>query len=149
MTDSERTSIDLERLRELCSGYGADPARWPEPDRGAAQALLARDPEARRICAEAGELDRLLDALPQPAAPSAALMRKVAEIPLRHPRGAGARSMLGGLLPWRALLAAVLACALGVVSGALSVDSGNGSSDDGWDDVTTVAFAVGLDEGGP
>ena len=87
------------------------------------------------------DLDALLDAL-EPEAPSAALMRAVAEIPLRHPRSAR-RWAFERLLPWPAIAAGVLACALGVVSGALIEPS---SSDDGWDDVTAVAFAGAFDE---
>jgi anti-sigma factor RsiW len=87
------------------------------------------------------DLDALLDEL-ESESPSAALRRAVAEIPLRHPRSLR-RWAFERLLPWQAVLAGAIACALGVVSGALSEPSG---SDDGWDDVTTVAFASAFDE---
>jgi hypothetical protein len=133
------------RLHELLLAYGADPSRWPESERDAADALLKTDPEARRVQGEAAGLDAWLESLASEA-PSAVLTRRIAEIPVRNPRGADRRAF-EWLLPWRAVLAATLACMLGVVSGALSVGEANtDSNDDGWDDVTTVAFAVGLDE---
>lgn len=140
--------IDIARLRELVCAYGADPARWPETERPAAEALLQSSPEARSVQSEAAGLDALLDGLPSEA-PSAALRRKVAEIPLRHPAGVQSteRWSVWRLLPRRAVWAGVLACTLGVASGALSAsDVATSSNDDGWDDVTAVAFAAGFDE---
>jgi hypothetical protein len=148
MTDAKTTLMTPDRLRELMSSYGADRTRWPKLEREAAERLLSQDPEARRLCEQVAVVDRWLDAVPAPDVPSASLQRKVAEIPLRHPRADTRRAGLRAFLPWRVLVGATLACALGVVSAALSMDSGS-TSDDGWDDVTTVAFAIGLDEGGP
>ena len=87
-------------------------------------------------------LDACLDSVPDEL-PSATLRRQVAEIPLRHARAAEP-GFLQRWLPWRAFTAAALACALGVVSGTfIGADS---SDDEGFDDVTSVAFALGLDE---
>jgi hypothetical protein len=144
--DKHDDLIDLARLHELLSAYGANPSRWPKLEREAAEALLESDPEARRAQREAAGLDAWLESS-VPAAPSAALSRRVAEIPLRNPRRAQ-RWAFERLLPWRAVLAAALACTLGAVSGALSMEAGSSAdgNDDGWDDVTAVTFALGLDE---
>jgi hypothetical protein len=37
--------VTAQRLNELLDAYGADPTRWPEAERAAAQALLARTPD--------------------------------------------------------------------------------------------------------
>lgn len=52
------------RLIDILDAYGADPARWPDVEREAAQALLARSAEAARAVAEARRLDALLDRAP-------------------------------------------------------------------------------------
>lgn len=56
--------MTLERLRDLIAAYGGNPTRWPLAERPAAEALLARSPEARAALADAGPLDTLLDAVP-------------------------------------------------------------------------------------
>lgn len=60
--------MKLERFAELLAAYGAGAERWPESEREAAEALLAASPEARAALADARRLDRMLDALPNPAA---------------------------------------------------------------------------------
>lgn len=60
-----------DRLARLVAAYGADPARWPEQDRGLA-ALL--DPA---MAGEARALDALLAQTPPPAPPSAALIGQI------------------------------------------------------------------------
>ena len=121
---NDRAPLSRARLLELLDAYGADPVRWPESERAAAQALLARDPEAQLALQRAEQLDHLLDsavALP----PSAELRRKVAEIPLR----AAPALVQVPALPWlfasfrRSALAATAVLALGVLAGALTVDS--------------------------
>lgn len=97
--------ISLQRLEEIVGAWGASPARWPEAERGAAEALLAASAEARRLVAAAQRLDSLLDAAPVDA-PSEALMarllaarpRAVAEAPRRTPESRNR---------WRGLLEAV------------------------------------------
>ncbi len=65
MTTPE-TSRDMtpERMNAILAAYGAAPSRWPEADREAAEALIARSEPARAALAEAAHLDRLLDAAP-------------------------------------------------------------------------------------
>lgn len=51
-----------DRVLELIEAYGADPIRWPENERAAAQSLLATtdDPRLRVALAEAQSLDDML-----------------------------------------------------------------------------------------
>lgn len=53
-----------KRLRQILAAYGAQPRRWPEPEREAALALLTDSGEARRLLDEARAVDRLLDTVP-------------------------------------------------------------------------------------
>jgi hypothetical protein len=69
-----------ERLDAILAAYGAAPVRWPEDEREAAEALIARSDHARAVLAQAAHLDRLLDAAPPvPAADAlAARLRALA-----------------------------------------------------------------------
>ena len=53
--------MTLKRFRRILDAYGADPARWPEEEIDAIRALLSSSEDARRMVAEAGRVDRLLD----------------------------------------------------------------------------------------
>lgn len=53
--------MTLKRFRRILDAYGADPARWPGDDIAAIRALLSTSEEARRMAAEAGHVDRVLD----------------------------------------------------------------------------------------
>ncbi len=65
MTTPE-TSRDMtpDRLDAILAAYGAAPSHWPEAEREAAEALIARSEPARAKLAAAAHLDRLLDAAP-------------------------------------------------------------------------------------
>lgn len=67
-----RSEMTFKRLGEIVDAYGASPARWPEAERSAAEALLAVSAEARALVEEAGRFDALLDMAPA-GVPSAAL----------------------------------------------------------------------------
>lgn len=69
-------TMGLERFERLVGAYGADPRRWPDGERVAAQTFLADDPEARAILDRAAELDDWLALAPAPA-PSEMLDRRV------------------------------------------------------------------------
>jgi len=58
----------LWRFRRLIEAYGADPARWPPPERAAALALLATSAQARSALEDVRRLDALLAADRRPAA---------------------------------------------------------------------------------
>jgi hypothetical protein len=112
----------LSRLQALLDVHGSDLARFPEPERSAARALLAADERAARMLAEAEALHGALAGLPPPE-PSAALRRAVAEIPLRHPQLEGARSAFAWLplrSAWALCASAALIVALGALTGALA-----------------------------
>lgn len=68
----------LERLDEVLSIHGANPARWPEKDRDSLLALAERDARASRLVSEAAALDRLLDLAPAGRAGEALRNRIVA-----------------------------------------------------------------------
>jgi hypothetical protein len=53
--------MTMERLTALLDAYGASPARWPEEEREAAEAMIASSDTAREAFAEAARLDALLD----------------------------------------------------------------------------------------
>lgn len=122
-------TMTLDRLLALIAAYGGKPAKWPAAERAAAEALLARSPEARAALAEAEPLDTLLDAVPA-LAPSPALRAAVlASMPQtarpgRGSRWQGLRDLLGefGALPAvRPLLFASLL--LGLFAGYLNEDN--------------------------
>lgn len=56
------TPTPIEAFSRLLDAYGADKKRWPEDARTEAEALIARDPAARRLLAEAQALDNVLGA---------------------------------------------------------------------------------------
>lgn len=86
--------MTLERLQTILDAYGADPARWPEAERMAAERLLAAMPEAHVKYEAAARLDTMLDSttLPKlrPLDTTILTARVVAmpqRDPLRHPLG--------------------------------------------------------------
>jgi anti-sigma factor RsiW len=151
--------LTLERFEQLLDRHGAELDRFPERDRAAAAELLAADPEARRLHAQAAALEAGLRGLPAPE-PSAALRRAVAEIPLRNPQPAPGVPSLSRLPPRRvfALFAsAALMVALGALSATLTGPDPDLSplaaeseqdepADDDLDILTELAFASELDD---
>ena len=53
--------LTLRRFKALAESYGANPARWPEPSRTDAEALLRLSPQARAIVEREKPLDDALD----------------------------------------------------------------------------------------
>ena len=79
--------MELDRFKALAAAYGGRPARWPEAERAAAEALMARSPEAcGAVLEDEGGLDGLLDGWRAPA-PTADLRSAV----LAGPPAAGSR----------------------------------------------------------
>ncbi len=111
MTESEATGettgavvvtapMPLARFRTLIATSGAAPERWPDSERDAAHALLARSSEARAAHDAAAVLDRVLASAEPPPAPSEDLVREL------HRRFAAARTPKHPFRPgWRAPLA--------------------------------------------
>lgn len=60
-TPDSQTALSLERAIALLDAYGALPDRWPEAEREAMLALLAKSPELRAQRDTVASLDSLLD----------------------------------------------------------------------------------------
>jgi hypothetical protein len=142
MTAPTRPPLSVARFAELLDTYGGALERWPVDDRVRAEALLLVDGEARGLQAVARELDVELDRF-ELAEPSNALRARVLEIPIRHAHHehAAASGRLRGL---RMLLIALVPCVLGFASGAYFSEAND--SDDGWNEVTSVALLSDLGE---
>ena len=50
-------TMNLERFKQIVESYGADPSRWPEDERAAAQSFAEQEPRARIVL----ERERFLD----------------------------------------------------------------------------------------
>ena len=69
--------MELDRFKALAAAYGGRPVRWPAAERAAAEALMARSPEAcAAVLDEAAGLDDVLDSWHAPP-PSADLRATV------------------------------------------------------------------------
>ncbi|MHA1573552.1 MAG: hypothetical protein ACTSX8_06120 [Alphaproteobacteria bacterium] len=64
MSTRDRQLKELDALERLLDVYGADRTRWPARERLRFASLIADEPEAQRLMAEAVALDRLLDVAP-------------------------------------------------------------------------------------
>lgn len=53
-------TMTLARFQHLLDAHGTDPARWPQPERVAAERLLAADRDAASALAQARALDALI-----------------------------------------------------------------------------------------
>jgi hypothetical protein len=66
-----------DRFAALLDAYGAEPRRWPDEERDAAQAFARTDPRAASLLAAAADIDDLLYAhrvpLPSPALAAAVI----------------------------------------------------------------------------
>jgi hypothetical protein len=92
----------LDELARLLEMHGADPARWPEPCRAGALALLDGSAEARARRDAAALLDQALDrSLPAPDAAALARMRSgLARAVAREPLPRVEAGWLRLLRPW-------------------------------------------------
>ena len=142
---SEKKPTSSHRVEQLLERYGADPARFPEAERDAATEQIAQNPEFAELLVDAEHLDRLLStSVTRP--PSAELMRRIAEVPLRHPRPAqamAAQAGMGMLSMIRAALAGLTATAFGVWIGIASLPIGEDTSyqDDPVEEFASLMFA--------
>ena len=95
------------------------------------------------------QLDALLDLL-EPAQPSVSLRRRVAEIPLRHPRPDSSDRWWPFRTLWRPFATLAATAALGVLVGARAATLEDGGEQglaraEEWTDATEVALALELD----
>jgi hypothetical protein len=77
--------LSLARFGALLEAYGARLELWPEAERDAARALLETSLEARELRAAEAALDAAFESAPEPEL-SAALMRRLNEVPIRTPQ---------------------------------------------------------------
>ncbi len=112
--------MDLKRFEEIVDAYGAEPRRWPEGERRAAEAFATGREEARAILFAARQMDVALESAVQPI-PSAALRERIlAAAPKRRMR----RSLLsfgdlkGDRRAWLSGAGLAAACACGMVFGS-------------------------------
>jgi len=93
MTGNHRAG-EIEALRALLEVHGSDRTRWPAPSRLRFAPLLAADPEARGLLAEAEALDALLDEAPRgTAAAEEVLAERIVAAALSEGRGAASASV--------------------------------------------------------
>jgi hypothetical protein len=71
-------TMTLTRFQRLLDVYGADPARWPQPERDAAERLLASDAAAAGALAQARALDALIVRDAQAPADATRVLRALA-----------------------------------------------------------------------
>ncbi|HKQ69579.1 MAG TPA: hypothetical protein VJT73_09580 [Polyangiaceae bacterium] len=130
------------RFRELLQAYGADFTRWPASLREAAEAFAVARPASATWVDEQRAVDRLLDDAPA-LDPSPALLRSIAEIPLRHPVAENS-----GFEPFArfrtALFGFALAAAMGVFAGFAVPEADD--TEASWDDFSEIALALDLSE---
>lgn len=69
--------MNLERFEEMLSRLGGDLTRWPPGARAEAEALIAADPGAARLHAEAAKLDLLIGAAVSPVAMNSAAIGRI------------------------------------------------------------------------
>lgn len=98
MTTRGNSTMTLDRLRQLAAAYGADPRRWPDGERDAANALIAASSAARHILSEASQLDAVLAMAPAEV-PDAAMARLTAATAF-PPRRTMARSPMASPTGW-------------------------------------------------
>jgi hypothetical protein len=124
--------MPLSRLAELLDAYGGDPERWPQHERALAVSLVQSDPRAAELQRAALQLDQQLEQF-EVSEPSAQLQARVLEIPIRQERARRARFALPG---WGIAALALVPCALGFLSGALSTETSD--PDEGWSEVASM-----------
>lgn len=107
--------MSAERFRALASAYGARLELWPEQERSAARALAESSAEARGWLEQEAGLDAALSSLDE-LEPSAALLRRLNEVPLRAPQRRWLWSLRGAWIP---ALGWAFAAALGLGWGLL------------------------------
>jgi len=78
MNEDKRIQQQLARLEKMLDIFGADAKRWPAHERGALQAFIEANPDARQLLGEARALARVLDAAPASRAGAALKARIVA-----------------------------------------------------------------------
>ena len=117
-------TADLKTLKTTLATYGSKPAHWPEGVRADLTTLVAKNPEAKRLQAEALVLDQALDCQHAPAPASDAFITRILEAAEPRAKTAPLQTQAPAF-SWRDMLAPVsglvLACTLGVLMGLSSL----------------------------
>ena len=109
--------MTTDRLKALTEAYGADQRRWPQAERDATRAIVARDGDAARVLlSDADRIDAALDASPRPVVSTALRDRVLASAIAAGLTPRQARRIWDRLVVWFAAGWAAAACA-GVVAG--------------------------------
>jgi hypothetical protein len=139
---TETNELDLTRLADALDAYGGDFRRWPDELREPAEALVARDAEARRLHGEALALDALLDEAPAPM-PSRELKAEI----VRRAAPPLWRQGLAALWPfgpaWQPAAALVAVALVGIAIGPYV-----GNDDASANDIDTLALGSLDDDSG-
>jgi len=99
--------MNRERFEQIVAAYGADPRRWPEAERAAAEAFAAENPDAAVLTVGEAGLDRMLDhaaALPDTSALAARILAQT-------------QARAGRAFDTRALVALAACAVFGVIIG--------------------------------
>jgi hypothetical protein len=105
--------MDKDRFEAIVAAYGADPRRWPEGERLAAQRFAAVDARAAVLLRDASDLDHALDAAE--IAPDVALVsaRTMKQFKARQSLASPASASF-----WALAASAVIGLAIGFGAGA-------------------------------
>jgi hypothetical protein len=135
----------LDDFELLLDRHGPAPEAWPPAGRELARDLLARDPRARALLAEAERLDALLrGAVLPPAGPlPAPLAARLASIPAAEPRGRRLGAWWPPPSPRLAWGAGAAALAASAVVGLLLATGGAPPADPDDDYVALASVAFG------
>lgn len=143
------TPMDMARFQALLDAYGAWPARWPEAERAAAEALMAVNPAARAARRQALPFDAMLDTLTPPSLPAGLADRIMAAVPDRAPVPVPVEARVAAnsnVRPWPMALALAASAAIGLWVGiAAGPLTGNATAGDlaSLDQQEVVALAFG------
>ena len=112
--------MNTDRFEQLIAAYGAEPSRWPETERAAAEAFVsANRAAAERLLFEARLIDAALDASPTVQVSHELRQRVLAGTPRPRPERRSSFWAPG----WaRAGAGLVASCAVGVAAGSLAMD---------------------------
>lgn len=137
----------LDRFERNLDTYGADLELWPVREREAGRLVLQSSERARMLHAEAQRLADVLlqvDRAREPVEPSAALLRNLAEIPLRHPR----REPEGRGMGWWPLRRSYASALVPAAAAVLGVIVGRVAPETWGDEPSVPAWAVLTEEDG-
>ena len=86
--------MNRERFEQIVAAYGADPRRWPQAERAAAEAFAAANTDAAALMADEVGLDRMLDHAAHVPDTSALSARILSQTPARAARAFDTRAIV-------------------------------------------------------